>query len=98
MRKFISLGTEIYFLPHGIKFSFEGREIFLRKAPRFPSARKFISLRKKKYFLAEGNFLLCARKFCALRKAKNRRSKGAEFSYVRKFISVRTEFLRLRQK
>ena len=31
MRKFISLGTEIFLLPHGTKFSFEGREFFLRK-------------------------------------------------------------------
>ena len=84
MRKFIFVRTEISFLPHGAKFPFEGREIFLRETPKFPSARKYFFFRKEINFLAEGNFLLCARKFCALRKAKNRRSKGAKFSYVRK--------------
>ena len=84
MRKFIFVRTEISFLPHDAKFPFEGQEIFLRKTPKFPSARKYFFFRKEINFLAEGNFLLCARKFCAVRKAKNRRSKGAEFSYVRK--------------
>ena len=84
MRKFIFVRTEISFLPHDAKFPFEGQEIFLRKTPKFPSARKYFFFRKEINFLAEGNFLLCARKFCAVRKAKNRRSKGAKFSYVRK--------------
>ena len=69
MRKFIFVRTEISFLPHGAKFLFEGREIFLRKAPKFPSARKYFFFRKEINFLAEENFLPCARKFCALPRA-----------------------------
>ena len=64
MRKFFFVRTEIFFLPHGGKFSFEGgvlpseeKGFFVRKERTFPSdggelpfGRKFIFLRKAKYF------------------------------------------------
>jgi len=78
MRKFIFVRTEISFLPHGAKFPFEGREIFLRKTPKFPSARKYFFFRKEINFLAEGIFLLCARKFCALPSQSTWRAKKSK--------------------
>ena len=54
MRKFISLGTEIFLLPHGGKLSFARHLDFLPQENKFSCGRKFSSVRTKISCRAEG--------------------------------------------
>jgi len=55
------------------------KNLALPQGGKFPSAKKFISLRKKIFFLAEGNLFSSARKFCSLRRAIFSLAEGARF-------------------
>ena len=81
MRKFFFVRTEIFFLPHGGKFSFarsrpsfrrEG--IFSSEEKDFSFGRRVVSFRKKIYFLVEGKIFSSIRSYRYLRSGNNTQS------------------------
>ena len=91
MRKFISLSTEIFLLPHGGKFSFTRRLDFLPQENLFPCGRKNIFLRKEIFFCAEGNFVPCGRGKFFMRTEENFYAHKKIFSCAQNFFFVRTK-------
>ena len=91
VRKFGSLRTSIFRLPHGAKFLCAQKKISFRKKIYFLAEEKIFSCGRKFWRLPKKNFPPFERKFCAVRKERNFRAYENKFPHMRKYFFVYTE-------
>mgnify|MGYP000207793788 CR=1 FL=1 len=91
VRKFGSLRTSIFRLPHGAKFLCAQKKIFFRKKIYFLAEEKIFSCGRKSRRLPKKNFPPFEQKFCAVRKERNFRAHENKFPHMRKYFFVYTE-------